>query len=215
MERGMTVKPEMTTGLVWPALADPAHDSQRLFRQILAALSEPGTLHALAVAEPPQARLGAALWGALLTLCDLETKIWIAADLDSPPLREALTFHTGARITNDPANADFALLTPESFDPDIPFALGSDSYPDRSTTLLIAVERLENIEGWRLSGPGIPGQRTLDIGGGAACDTLMTRLAANRASFPCGLDAIFGCGGQLAAIPRSTRVTRADSQETN
>ncbi|WP_239496306.1 phosphonate C-P lyase system protein PhnH [Salinicola peritrichatus] len=206
----MTVKPEMTTGLVWSALADPAHDSQRLFRQILAALSEPGTLHAIAVAEPPQARLGAALWGALLTLCDLETKIWIAADLDSPPLREALTFHTGARITNDPANADFALLTPESFDPDIPFALGSDSYPDRSTTLLVAVERLENIEGWRLSGPGIAESRMLDIGDGSRA--LMTRLAANRASFPCGLDAIFGCGGQLAAIPRSTRIdsTRID-----
>ena len=231
IDKAMTVKTETTRDLVWPGLADPAHDSQRLFRQILGALSEPGTLTTLALPAPPQVApsdaLGAALWGVVLTLCDLETRVWIAADLDSPALREALTFHTGARITDDPASADFALLTHESFDPQTPFAVGSDTYPDRGTTLLVAVERLENDtngadeadHGWRLSGPGIAESRVLDIGDGAGCRALMTRLAGNRASFPQGLDAIFGCGAQLAAIPRSTRIAsveaRADSQETN
>ncbi|WP_295035159.1 phosphonate C-P lyase system protein PhnH [Salinicola sp.] len=212
----MTVKTEMTRDLVWPGLADPAHDSQRLFRQILGAMSEPGTLTTLAVPAPPQAApsdaLGAALWGVILTLCDLETRVWIAADLDSPPLREALTFHTGARITDDPANADFALLTHESFDPQTPFALGSDTYPDRGTTLLVAVERLDNAGPLSLSGPGIETTRALDIGDSPGCRALMDRLAANRASFPRGLDMIFGCGAQLAAVPRSTRV---DSREVN
>ena len=235
MDKEMTVKTEMTRDLVWPGLTDPAHDSQRLFRQILGALSEPGTLTTLALPAPPQMApsdaLGAALWGVVLTLCDLETRIWVAADLDSPSLREAMIFHTGARITDDPADADFALLTHESFDPQTPFAVGSDTYPDRSTTLLIAVPRLENDanggtngaddedNGWRLSGPGIAESRGLDIGDTAGCRALMTRLAGNRASFPCGLDAIFGCGARLAAMPRSTRIAsdkaRADSQETN
>lgn len=216
MDKEMTVKTEMTRDLVWPGLADPAHDSQRLFRQILGAMSEPGTLTTLAVPAPPQAApsdaLGAALWGVILTLCDLETRVWIAADLDSPALREALTFHTGARITDDPANADFALLTHESFDPQTPFALGSDTYPDRGTTLLVAVERLDNAGPWILSGPGIETTRALDIGDSPGCRALMDRLAANRASFPRGLDMIFGCGAQLAAVPRSTRV---DSREVN
>lgn len=227
MDKAMTVKTETTRNLVWPGLADPAHDSQRLFRQILGAISEPGTLTTLALPAPPSDALGAALWGVVLTLCDLETRVWIAADLDSSALREALTFYTGARITDDPASADFALLTHESFDPQTPFAVGSDTYPDRGTTLLVAVERLENDtngadeadHGWRLSGPGIAESRVLDIGDGAGCRALMTRLAGNRASFPQGLDAIFGCGAQLAAIPRSTRIAsveaRADSQETN
>ncbi|OLO04968.1 phosphonate C-P lyase system protein PhnH [Salinicola socius] len=221
--------------LSWPALDDTVHDSQRLFRQVLGAMSEPGTVHELVVPTPPaqpqKPLLGAALWGALLSLCDLDTTIWIGAELDSPALREALTFHTGARITDDPASADFALLTHASFDPRTPFAVGSDTYPDRGTTLLVAVERLENDSngntkgerdgqsGWRLSGPGIAESRVLDIGDGAGCRALMTRLAGNRASFPQGLDAIFGCGARLAAIPRSTRIAsaeaRVDSREVN
>ncbi|KFF49301.1 hypothetical protein GY26_08680 [Gammaproteobacteria bacterium MFB021] len=212
---------------VWPGLADPAHDSQRLFRQILGAMSEPGTLATLAVPAPPQTSpsdaLGAALWGVVLTLCDLETRVWVAADLDSPALRQALTFHTGARITDDPASADFALLTHDAFDPEMPFALGSDTYPDRGTTLLVAVERLENDSNeargdnnsWRLSGPGIADSRLLDIGDSPGCRRLMSRLGANRTSFPQGLDMIFGCGARLAAVPRSTRVTRADAKEVN
>ncbi|OLO08890.1 phosphonate C-P lyase system protein PhnH [Salinicola sp. MH3R3-1] len=207
----------------WPGLADPAHDSQRLFRQILGAMSEPGTLATLALPAPPQEApsdaLGAALWGVMLTRCDLETRVWIATDLDSPALREALTFHTGARLVDDPANADFALLTHASFDPQTPFALGSDTYPDRGTTLLVAVERLANAEPWILSGPGIETTRALDIGDAVGCHLLMDRLAANRASFPQGLDVIFGCGAQLAAVPRSTRITsdktQADFRETN
>ncbi|WP_110707296.1 phosphonate C-P lyase system protein PhnH [Salinicola sp. CR57] len=207
----------------WPGLDDPAHDSQRLFRQILGAMSEPGTLETLTVPAPPQVppsdALGAALWGVVLTLCDLETRVWIAADLDSLALRQALTFHTGARITDDPVSADFALLSHESFDPQTPLALGSDTYPDRGTTLVVAVERLENAShsecGWQLSGPGIADSRLLDIGDSAGCRRLMNRLSANRASFPQGLDMIFGCGARLAAVPRSTRVTRADATEVN
>ncbi|WP_240612416.1 phosphonate C-P lyase system protein PhnH [Salinicola lusitanus] len=208
-----------TLSAAWPGLTDPAHDSQRLFRQILGAMSEPGTLETLAVPAPPQTppsdALGAALWGVVLTLCDLETRVWIAADLDSSALRQALTFHTGARITDDPASADFALLTHESFDPQMPFALGSDTYPDRGTTLLVVVEQLANVGPSMLSGPGIETTRALDIGDSPGCRALMDRLAANRASFPQGLDMIFGCGARLAAVPRSTRVTRADAKEVN
>ncbi len=212
-----------TVSAAWPGLADPAHDSQRLFRQILGAMSEPGTLETLVLPAPPSDALGAALWGVVLTLCDLETRVWIAADLDSPALRQALAFHTGARITDDPASADFALLTHDAFDPEMPFALGSDTYPDRGTTLLVAVERLENdsneargdTNGWRLSGPGIADSRLLDIGDSPGCRRLMSRLGANRTSFPQGLDMIFGCGARLAAVPRSTRVTRADAKEVN
>lgn len=198
----------------WPALADATHDSQRLFRRILAALSEPGMLTTLELSRPPT-QLGAALWGALLTLCDLETRLWIAADLDSPDLREAVAFHTGARLVETSEAADFALLTAGSFDPGITFAQGTDSYPDRSTTLLVAVPRLVNRQGWQLSGPGIAGSRYLDIGDDAGCCALMTRLAANRGTFPRGLDAFLAAGDQLAAIPRSTRIADTHLEEVN
>lgn len=194
--------------MLWPALNDPVHDSQRLFRQLLQAMSEPGTLHTLELAPPPHdAPIGAALWGALLTLCDLDTRLWLTPELDTPALRDALSFHTGCRFTRDAQQADFALVTPATLDSDIVFAIGSDTYPDRSTTLLVALDRLSEPGPWRLSGPGIATQRTLDLGGDQdATRALMHRLGANRHHFPRGLDAILTCGERLAAIPRSTRI---------
>ncbi|MCE8035794.1 MAG: phosphonate C-P lyase system protein PhnH [Halomonas sp.] len=192
----------------WPTLNDPVHDSQRLFRQVLAAMSEPGTLHTLAAPAPPQATIGSALWGTLLTLCDLDVRVWLAPALDTPALREALPFHTGCRLTDEPVSADFALVTPAALCEAPDFALGSDEYPDRSTTLLVALELLDSGDTgsgtWQLSGPGIPAQRTLRVEERAR--PLMLRLAANRQSFPCGLDAILTCGERLAALPRTTRI---------
>lgn len=197
--------------MLWPALTDPVHDSQRLFRQILQAMSEPGTLHELQVPSPPRdAPIGLALWGALLTLCDLDTQLWIAPALDSPELRDALHFHTGCRLTNVPSEADFALVMPDTLATETDFAIGNDSYPDRSTTLLVAVECLSNEGPWQLSGPGIETQRMLDIG---QADALMSQLNTNRSRFPCGLDAILTCGERLAAIPRSTRVVNRQEEE--
>lgn len=190
--------------MLWPALNDPIHDSQRLFRQILQAMSEPGTLRELQAPCPPQdSSIGSALWGALLTLCDLDTCLWIAPELDSQPLREALAFHTGCRISDDATQVDFALVTPVTLERPPLFAIGSDSYPDRSTTLLVALDQLGKDGPWQLSGPGIETQHQLEVG---SADALMTLLSHNRSHFPCGLDAILSCGERLAAIPRSTRI---------
>lgn len=190
----------------WPTLNDPVHDSQRLFRQILMAMSEPGTLHALDASHPPAGEIGPAVWGTLLTLCDLDTRIWIADELDSPSLREALVFHTDCLLTHEPAYADFALVTPAALVRAPDFALGSDDYPDRSTTLLVVLESLSEEGGLQLSGPGIPVTRTLGLGDRQAVRPLVDMLRTNRRFFPCGLDAILTCGTWLAAIPRSTRI---------
>ena len=191
----------------WNAFPDPIHDGQRQFRRVLSAMAEPGTLQPAEGPSPPEeAAIGTALWATLLSLCDLDTRLWVAPGLDRGGLREALTFYTGCGITECPEAADFALVTPATLDaPALAFAEGSDTHPDRSTTLLVVLERLE-IEGdWCLAGPGIPGTRHLDVGEAAP---LMTRLAANRPRFPRGLDAILTCGDRLAAIPRSTRIDR-------
>ncbi|GAA0640290.1 phosphonate C-P lyase system protein PhnH [Halomonas beimenensis] len=189
----------------WPAFSDPVHDGQRHFRRVLAAMAEPGTLHvAAAPAVPEDAAIGPALWATLLSLCDLDTRLWIAPGLEAGGLTGALSFHTGCRLTAAPEDADFALVTPGTLAEPAPlFAEGSDAYPDRSTTLLVVLEALAEGDAWRLAGPGIPDTRGLDLG---EAGPLMTRLAANRARFPRGLDAILTCGERLAAMPRSTRI---------
>ncbi|MFG6178578.1 phosphonate C-P lyase system protein PhnH [Halomonas sp. THAF12] len=193
----------------WQAFSDPVQDGQRHFRRVLAAMAEPGTLHdAAAPAVPEDAAIGPALWATLLSLCDLDTRLWIAPGLEAGGLVEAVTFHTGCRRAATPEEADFALVTPATLvapgrDSSPAFAEGSDAYPDRSTTLLVVLGTLAGGGPWRLAGPGIPDTRDLDVG---EATPLMTRLAANRARFPQGLDAILCCGERLAAIPRSTRI---------
>jgi alpha-D-ribose 1-methylphosphonate 5-triphosphate synthase subunit PhnH len=84
------------------------------------------------------------------------------------------------------------------------FALGSDSYPDRSATLVIEVTALDQDGGLRLSGPGIEDTARLGVTG------LRPGFWAERAAlaplFPRGLDLILTCGDRLAAIPRTTSV---------
>lgn len=197
----------------WPALDDAVHHGQRLFRQLLSAMAEPGTVAEVSLAPLPEGiGLSRAAWGALLTLCDLDSRIWIATELDRNGIAEAIAFHTGARIVTQADQADFALLTPQSCQNLPSFSEGSDTYPDRSTTLLVVLEalgsdegrRVNNVDRWRLSGPGILDSRVLELDTSARA--LMTRLTANRDSFPCGLDTILTCSGHLAAIPRSTRI---------
>ncbi|WP_235040651.1 phosphonate C-P lyase system protein PhnH [Vreelandella profundi] len=205
----------------WPALDDAVHHGQRLFRQLLSAMAEPGTIAEVGLAPLPSGvALSRAAWGAMLALCDLDTRVWIAPELNRDGLAEAIGFHTGACIVTQADQADFALLTPQSCQKLPGFAEGSDSYPDRSTTLVVVLEALSstdyqgihhnihhdinNAGRWRLSGPGILETKVLTLD--ACAEALMMRLSANRKSFPCGSDAILTCAGRLIAIPRSTRI---------
>jgi alpha-D-ribose 1-methylphosphonate 5-triphosphate synthase subunit PhnH len=141
------------------------------------------------------------------TLADHETTLWLDGVLAAAPEVAAfLRFHTGARITADPADAGFALISAAEAMPEMKaFAQGTDAYPDRSTTLVIAVERLANdAGGLRLAGPGIKGSTSLLV-------TPMPRdfvrqRADNEARFPCGVDCILTASDLIAALPRTTRV---------
>ncbi|MDR9437960.1 MAG: phosphonate C-P lyase system protein PhnH [Halomonas sp.] len=199
----------------WSAFDDPVHDSQRAYRQLLSTMAEPGTVEDMLETphRPEEAAIGAACWATLLTLCDLDTRVWLTPELAAGGLGEGLRFHTGSRLTDKAVEADFALVTPATLaDPTRVFNEGSDIYPDRSTTLLVVLEQLDTEGPWRLQGPGIPGFRRLGIG---EDDALMHRLAANQSRFPRGLDAILTCGARLAAVPRSTRITSSRVEEAD
>jgi alpha-D-ribose 1-methylphosphonate 5-triphosphate synthase subunit PhnH len=186
-----------------PGLVDPAHDAQRLFRAVLNALSQPGRI--VTLPNPPAGPGGISLAAAafLLTLVDRDTPLWLAAEVDSRPVRDFVRFHTGAAIVADRAAAVFAVLAHDaaSFDG---FAIGTDAYPDRSATLLIEVPVLGagSSRTWR--GPGIDGQASVAVGGLGA--DFWRAWAENHALFPCGVDIVFAAGSQLLALPRSIAV---------
>ncbi|MDP3547454.1 MAG: phosphonate C-P lyase system protein PhnH, partial [Phreatobacter sp.] len=126
------------------AFADPVHDAQQTFRAVMNAMARPGTIHAvpgLAAAPAPLLPVAAAV---AVALADYETPLWLDASLAAAPdVASYLTFHTGARIVAAPAQAAFALIADPAALPDsVDFALGTDVYPDRSTTLILQVQSL-------------------------------------------------------------------------
>ena len=184
----------------------PVLSAQASFRAVMDATARPGTLHALAGpadAPAPLARGAAAL---ALALFDGDTPVWLDAPLAaSPAVTDWLRFKTGAPLTTERARSSFALIADGDALEDLDgFALGSQDYPDRSTTLVLQVRSLTAGAPATLAGPGIKHTATLAATLPAA---LFRALAATRALFPRGLDLILVAGDTIAAIPRTTRVS--------
>ncbi|HEY4069790.1 MAG TPA: phosphonate C-P lyase system protein PhnH, partial [Burkholderiaceae bacterium] len=97
--------------------ADPVHDAQRTFRQVLEALSRPGVVQRLSIAarSSPSAPEAIAATGLpsegvaalLLTLTDAETSLFMTPACASPRARRYLSFHTGVREAERADTADF------------------------------------------------------------------------------------------------------------
>jgi alpha-D-ribose 1-methylphosphonate 5-triphosphate synthase subunit PhnH len=190
-------------GLLQPGFADPVRDAQACFRAVLDAMAHPGRTVAMPVALPEPLPLGPAAAAIALALCDIDTPVWL--DAASAAASGYLAFHCGAPPAETPATAAFAFVADLGALPLLDtFGLGSDEYPERSTTLVIEVAELSDAGGVSLRGPGIREMARLDAVGLPA--RFWTERAALAELFPRGLDVLFSCGDALAALPRSTRI---------
>ena len=181
--------------------ADPATQSAHAFRSVMEAMARPGAIQDIHGAAPP-APLSPAMGAVLLTLCDTETPVYLAGDMDCEAARAWLAFHTGAPFVG-PAHCMFAVGKWDALAPLAVYPIGTPEYPDRSATLI--VECSELAAGATLTGPGIKDQATLSL-------PEVEAFQVNRTLFPLGLDFIFTCGERLAALPRSTEVSRSSSE---
>jgi alpha-D-ribose 1-methylphosphonate 5-triphosphate synthase subunit PhnH len=175
--------------------ADRAVDAAHVFRAALQAMARPGTVHEIAGALPP-AQLSPAAGALALMLADHDTPVWLAPSLGHGPVRDWLTFHTGAPIVGR-EGARFAFGRWEELLPLADFPQGTPEYPDRSATLVVEVDGFGTDN--RLTGPGIRDEAWLTVPDPEA-------LRANGRRFPLGLDFFLTCGNRLAALPRTTRV---------
>ncbi|MEP9378066.1 phosphonate C-P lyase system protein PhnH [Aquabacter sp. CN5-332] len=185
--------------------ADPARESQRAFKALMWAMARPGLPETFVSHLTPPAPLTPELAALALTLLDYETTVWLDAPLaQQTAVVEFLRFHTSARIVSAPQEAQFALISNASDLPDFTaFAQGEPDYPDRSTTLIVAVQRLAEAP-FQIEGPGIKGH--VGFGAEPLPADMSTRLAANRALFPLGLDLVLAAPGAILGLPRSVRL---------
>lgn len=186
--------------------ADRVFDAQAIFRALMDAFAEPGTVADLGARVSAPAPLVPAAAAVLAALADGDTPVWMADPRrDGEAAARWLRFHTGAPITDDPRAAAFALL-PEGDDPAdwTRFSRGTPDYPDRSATLLLPVRAFAGGAPLVLAGPGIAGERAVAPDGLPA--GFVAARTADRAGFPLGLDLVLVCDTAALALPRSTRV---------
>ncbi|HWL70812.1 MAG TPA: phosphonate C-P lyase system protein PhnH [Geminicoccus sp.] len=191
-------------GRIAAGLADPVHDAQMQFRDLLWAMSRPGSVVVLrgGLPAPPEPLVPAA-YALLLGLVDGDSPVWL--DGDYPDASQSIRFHIGARTVAEPGQAAFAVVTrASSLLPLERFAQGSHDYPDRSCTVILQVDHLAAGAGLKLRGPGIAGTARLEIGG--VPEGFVPGLQANRRRFPLGVDLVLAAGRSVACLPRSTDV---------
>ncbi len=201
----MTVS-DTRAAAVTGGFADPVLGSQSVFRALMDAMAQPGTIRSIttAVAGPaPFNRTAAAI---ALCLCDGDTPVWLdPAFTKSEAARAWLAFHAGAPVTAEPSLSDFAFHASAealmSFDR---FAAGTQEYPDRSTTVIVQVSALEGGAPLSLSGPGINGTARIAPVGLPA--TFVRLRSGNHALFPRGVDCILAGPDAIVGLPRTTRV---------
>jgi len=200
------VAPGAMTGIdtaeLKPGLADPVHESQRIFRALLQAMAHPGTTVALGHGIEGPVPLDPATAAAALTLADYDTPLWIDWIADTPPVRAYLKFHCGCPIVERSQEAAFGLVTDPVNMPRLAlFAQGVDQYPDRAATLLLQVPSLEGGPAVTLRGPGIRDRVTVAPAG--LPDWFWNDWRLNAAQFPLGVDIFFTCGSSVLGLPRS------------
>ena len=187
--------------------AEPVLGAQEAFRALMDALANPGQPQALGHDLQHAPGLAPELAAVALTMCDHDTLVWLDPVLAaSEGIVAWLRFQTGAPITADATAAAFALVaSPEQLPRLDSFALGIDEYPDRSTTIALALPSLAGGPMLTLRGPGIKTTQTIAPAG--LPESFVEQWTDNRELFPRGVDLLLVADGQVIGLPRTTRIS--------
>lgn len=194
-----------------PGFADKVLSAQSTFRSVMDAMARPGSVQRIVPMAGSPGLMMRGTAAIALTLFDHDTPLWLDARMaENTDVVKWLKFHTGVPVVEDSSIASFALISDGVLLPTLErFALGTNEYPDRSTTVIVQVESLDSGRGFELRGPGIDGVRTLQAS--IKPFDLFERLRFNEALFPRGIDVVLVADDSVVAIPRTTRVVSKES----
>ena len=186
--------------------SEPVRQAQSSFRAIMDALANPGTVQKFVDLAPAHGPLSGELVSTLLTLSDQDTSIWLSDELRrTPDVEGFVAFHTGAPIVSETGHAVFAFAGAAGELPKLDaFNLGTQEYPDRSTTIVLGVTAFAGGDELVIRGPGIKDHG--HIGPVGLPTDFVAQWAANRELFPRGVDLLLVGDGAVMGLPRSTRI---------
>jgi alpha-D-ribose 1-methylphosphonate 5-triphosphate synthase subunit PhnH len=201
----MSLSTTSATDALSGGFADPVFNAQNVFKMTMDAMARPGTIKTVTPEIAPPAPLGIAAGAIGLTLCDHDTPVWLSAGIAKSTAPEWFGFHTGALVTPEKIESRFAFAELGTALSSLnQFAVGTQEYPDRSTTLVLEITALEGGTELALSGPGIDGIRMIAPVG--LPETFLRIWNDNRALFPRGVDLILTAGRQFLCLPRTTKI---------
>ena len=185
-----------------PGFSDPVLEAQSVFRTLMRALSEPAQMREMTVGIEGCGVLQPNVCACLLALADYDTPVWldpsIAKDL---AVLQFIRFRTGAPVVTDPALACFAVVVNAADMPALEsFSAGTPEYPDRSTTIIVQVDRM-HADGPSYQGPGL--SAPVRFGFRPAPPDFSRGWSANHARFPLGVDMLIVSPDGVAGMPRS------------
>ena len=199
----------MTSVAELPAgFSDKVLSAQSTFRSVMDAMARPGSIQRIVAAAGTPFVMMRGTAAIALTLFDHDTPVWLDGRMSvTTDVAKWLKFHTSAPVITDSSTASFALVgDPENLPALDRFAFGSNEYPDRSTTLILQVESLDDGPVAELQGPGIDG--TAALRASIHPRDLFDRLTINATLFPRGIDVVLVHGDSIVAIPRTTRLAK-------
>lgn len=191
--------------------SDSVLNAQSVFRALMDAMANPGWIVDVSDLAVPPAPLTSLAASIAATLFDHDATVWCDRAISgSAACTGWLKFHTGLELTDDTAEADFALISDVATMPSLEsFCRGTSEYPDRSTTLILQIDGFDGADALVLEGPGIKDSMTFSPS--QLPKMFIDQWIANRAAFPRGVDLIFAGKGALAALPRTTRIKKTEA----
>jgi alpha-D-ribose 1-methylphosphonate 5-triphosphate synthase subunit PhnH len=196
----------MATVAELPAgFADKVLSAQSTFRAVMDAMARPGSVQRIRVAAGTPAPMMQGTAAIALTLFDHDTPVWLDGAMSATSdVAKWLKFHTSAPVIADSSASSFAVIgDAQNLPPLDRFALGSNEYPDRSTTLILQIDSLTSGPAFELTGPGIDGAAVLQA---TIPANLLDQLEINATLFPRGIDVVLVHDDAVVAIPRTTRL---------
>ncbi|MGX5806003.1 phosphonate C-P lyase system protein PhnH [Bradyrhizobium sp. Arg314] len=183
---------------------DPIHDAQLAFRQLLTALSRPGTSVSLRQPIGSPHPLNGTMAAIALTLVDGDCPSWLSRSIATDDVRSYLHLHTNALLTAEPDTASLAFVGDAAeFLPFSCFNVGEASSPDKATTVVVRLPSLSDGPTVILGGPGI--ETTVAIAPAGLPDWFWPEWKTNTARYPLGVDVFLVDDSQLIGLPRSTK----------
>lgn len=202
----MSMKIDAMTG----GFTEPVFQAQSVFRMLMDAMARPGSVQEITPEIAPPAPIGEAAGAIALSLCDHDTPVWLSPSLAKTATGEWIGFHTSAPLTREKIEARFAFVEAGAPLPSFGlFSGGTQEYPDRSTTVIIEVAKLDGGQPLTLSGPGIRG--SVDIAPRGLPELFLRQWGENRTLFPRGIDVILTAGREFVGLPRTCKITSREA----